>query len=132
MKVDRIENEGQLLAIVVRAAELPSETTFVTPSESILQVGYVVRSAGGVVERHVHKPLQRTVVGTPEVLVVSSGACEVDVYTPDRRLVTTKVLQTGDVLVMTGGGHGFRMTEDTVLFEVKQGPYPGVDEKERF
>lgn len=132
MNIDRIESEGQLLAIVVRAAELPRETAFVTPPESILQVGYVVRSAGGEVERHVHKPLKRTVIGTPEVLVVSSGSCEVDIYTPDRRLVSTSALQTGDVLVMTGGGHGFRMIEDTVLFEVKQGPYPGVDEKDRF
>jgi hypothetical protein len=35
-------------------------------------------------------------------------------------------------MIMVGGGHGFRMTEDTVLLEVKQGPYPGVQEKERF
>ena len=31
-----------------------------------------------------------------------------------------------------GGGHGFRMIEDTVLFEIKQGPYGGPAEKERF
>lgn len=132
MNVERIESGGALLAIVVRSAELPTETTFLTPPEAVLQAGYVVRAAGGEVERHVHKPLERNVVGTPEVLVVSSGACEVDIYTPERQLVTTSTLRTGDVLVMTGGGHGFRMIEDTVLFEVKQGPYPGVDEKERF
>lgn len=30
---------------------------------------------------------------------------------------------------MAGGGHGFQMMEDTELLEVKQGPYPGEDEK---
>jgi hypothetical protein len=30
------------------------------------------------------------------------------------------------------GGHGFRMLEDTVLLEVKQGPYGGQAEKSRF
>lgn len=38
----------------------------------------------------------------------------------------------GDVLVLVDGGHGFRMTEDTVLVEIKQGPYLGLDDKARF
>ena len=33
---------------------------------------------------------------------------------------------------MTGGGHGFCMLEDTVLLEIKQGPYTGLEEKEHF
>jgi hypothetical protein len=33
---------------------------------------------------------------------------------------------------MVGGGHGFRMLENTVLLEVKQGPYTGIDEKRLF
>ena len=35
-------------------------------------------------------------------------------------------------MLMISGGHGFRMLEDTVLFEVKQGPYTGLDEKKWF
>jgi len=30
------------------------------------------------------------------------------------------------------GKLGFRLVEDTVLLEVKQGPYSGVQEKDRF
>jgi hypothetical protein len=33
---------------------------------------------------------------------------------------------------MVGGSHGFRMIDDTVFIDVKQGPYTGIDEKERF
>ena len=47
-------------------------------------------------------------------------------------LVATRELLPGDIMLMVGGGHGFRMLEDTVLLEVKQGPYTGLDEKERF
>jgi hypothetical protein len=55
-----------------------------------------------------------------------------DVYDDDQRLVATHELVEGDVMVMVAGGHGFRMLEDTVLLEIKQGPYhPGAD-KERF
>jgi hypothetical protein len=55
-----------------------------------------------------------------------------EVYNDERGLVATRELCAGDIMLMVGGGHGFRMLEDTVLLEVKQGPYTGVDEKERF
>ena len=70
--------------------------------------------------------------GTSEVLIVRRGRCEVDIYNDERQIVATRELRLGDVMIMVGGGHGFRMLEDTVLLEVKQGPYTGVDEKERF
>ena len=35
-------------------------------------------------------------------------------------------------MLMVGGGHGFRIVEDTVFLEIKQGPYQGQEEKERF
>ena len=55
-----------------------------------------------------------------------------DIYNDDRELVTTRELWTGDVMLMVGGGHGFRMIEDTIFLEVKQGPFLPVDEKEHF
>ncbi len=129
---ERIPAEGPLLALLVSAGEDPAETTFPTPPELDLQVGFVVYPAGGEIERHDHRPLERRVVGTPEVLVVRSGRCEIDLYDRGRRHVATRELRTGDVILIAGGGHGFRMLEDTVLLEVKQGPYTGLDEKERF
>jgi hypothetical protein len=105
---------------------------FVTPNAATLQVGFVVYPAGGRIARHVHRPIERTISGTSEVLVVRSGACELDVYDSSHTLVATRLLTRGDVMVMLAGGHGFRVTEDAVLLEVKQGPYTGPDEKERF
>jgi hypothetical protein len=35
-------------------------------------------------------------------------------------------------MLMVGGWHGFRMLEDTVFLEIKQGLYIGQDEKEHF
>lgn len=92
----------------------------------------MVYPRGGEVPRHLHRQLQRQLVGTSEVLVVRRGRCLADIYDEDRRLVATRELQTGDVLLLVAGGHGLRMLEDTVFLEVKQGPYTGLDEKERF
>jgi mannose-6-phosphate isomerase-like protein (cupin superfamily) len=130
--LERIPAEGPLLALLLAGADDPSETTFPTPHDLTLQVGFVVYPAGGEIARHEHRPLERHVVGTPEALVVRSGRCEIDLYDHDRRQVATRELRAGDVILIVGGGHAFRMLEDTVLLEVKQGPYTGVDEKERF
>lgn len=129
---ERIPAEGPLLALLLSGRDDPSETTFPTPPELNLQVGFVVYPAGGEIQRHDHRSLERRIVGTPEVLVVRSGRCEVDLYDEERRHVATRELRAGDVILIAAGGHGFRMLEDTVLLEVKQGPYVGLDEKERF
>jgi len=129
---ERIPAEGSLLALLLSGRDDPGETTFPTPPELSLQVGFVVYPAGGEIQRHDHRPLERRIVGTPEVLLVRSGRCEVDLYDEERRHVATRELRAGDVILIAAGGHGFRMLEDTVLLEVKQGPYVGLDEKERF
>lgn len=130
--IERITWNEQPLCYIIRAEMNPEKTTFLTPPEFNLQVGYIVYPGEEEIPRHVHRPIKRTVVGTSEVLIVRKGRCKLDVYNDDRHLVTTRELREGDIMIMVSGGHGFRMLEDTVLLEVKQGPYPGVDEKERF
>lgn len=130
--IERITWEDQPLAYIIRAEVAPDKTTFVTPPEFKQQVGFVVYPKGGEIKRHVHVPLERHLVGTSEVLVIRSGLCEIDIYNDERELVATRELRPGDVMLMVGGGHGFRMLEDTVFLEVKQGPYTGLQEKEVF
>jgi hypothetical protein len=130
--VEAIAWQGQPLCYIVRRQLNPDQTTFLTPADLNLQVGYVVHPAGHEIQRHVHRQIERTVFGTCEVLVVRKGRCFIDVYSKERELVAMRELGEGDVMIMVAGGHGFRMLEDTVLLEVKQGPYPGIDEKERF
>ena len=130
--IEHITWNGEPLCYIVRAELNPEQTTFLTPPEFKQQVGYIVYPAGGEIARHIHRPLERHLVGTSEVLVVKKGRCLIDIYNDDRELVATRELYPGDVMLMVGGGHGFRMLEDTVFLEIKQGPYTGLDEKEQF
>jgi hypothetical protein len=130
--IERIVKDEKPLCYIIRGTRLPPETTFFTPPEFKQQVGYVVYPAGGEIKRHVHRALTRHLVGTSEVLVVKKGRCLIDIYDDDRRLAASRELAAGDVMLMVGGGHGFRMIEDTVFLEIKQGPYTGLEEKERF
>jgi len=122
----------QPLAYILRPNPLPGQTTFITPPEFKQQVGFIVYPAGGEVKRHLHLPLERHLVGTSEVLVLQKGHCLADIYNDDRQLVATRELKAGDVMLMVGGGHGFRILEDTVFLEIKQGPFLPVAEKEHF
>ncbi|MGC8604170.1 MAG: hypothetical protein ACP5VS_10815 [Desulfomonilaceae bacterium] len=131
-QVERITHDGVQLCYLIRSALIPTETTFLTPPEFKQQVGYVVYPAGGEIARHVHRSIERKLMGTSEVLVVKKGHCLIDIYNDSHELVATRDLYPGDVMLMVGGGHGFRMLEDTVLLEIKQGPYTGLDEKEKF
>ena len=123
---------GKPLVYIIRPDPLPDRTTFITPPEFKQQVGFVVYPAGGEIARHIHLALERHLVGTCEVLVLLKGHCLIDVYTDGKELVATRELISGDVILMVAGGHGFRVQEDTVFLEIKQGPYLETEEKERF
>ncbi len=129
---EKVFSEGKLLAYVIRNELSPDKTTFVTPPEVNLQLGFVVYPAGGQVIRHMHKPIERNITGTTEILFIKKGKCTMDIYDDQRKLVTSLELRQGDTVLMIAGGHGFRMMEDTVLLEIKQGPYTGMEEKVRF
>ena len=130
--VEHIYWNKQPLAYIIRNDLHPTQTIFLTPLEFKQQVGLIVYPKGGEIIRHVHCDLVRHLVGTSEVLVIRQGYCEIDIYNDMYELVVTRELRTGDVVLMLSGGHGFRMLEDTVFLEIKQGPYLGMDEKIRF
>jgi hypothetical protein len=132
MMVEAIVDGETTLAIVIARDAISDQTAFFTDESSTFQAGFVVYPAGGAVTPHLHLPVVRQVVGTSELLVVRRGSCVVDIYAADRRLVASRELALGDAVLSLAGGHGFRMTDDTVLLEIKQGPYGGLEEKERF
>ena len=130
--VEHICSGETCLAYIIRADFLPDKTTFLIPPDYKQQVGYIVYPAGGEIQRHVHRPLERHLVGTSELLVVHRGRCEIDIYNDERELAAIRELHAGDIVLMVNDGHGFRMLEDTIFLEIKQGPYIGLDEKEQF
>lgn len=120
------------LVYLIRGEMSPGKTTFFTPADSNFQLGFVVYPADGEVVRHVHKQFDRHITGTAELIMIKTGHCEIDIYNNEKEFVTTRELAPGDIVLTVSGGHGFRMNEDTTLIEVKQGPYAGDDDKERF
>ena len=131
-EIQRICDGKIELAYVVPVGFVPDKTTFLTPDHFRQQLGFIVYGAGTEIPRHKHIPIERNLFGTSEVILVKSGRCIADIYNIASELVASIELQAGDTIVLAEGGHGFRVLEDTVLMEVKQGPYSSKVEKERF
>jgi oxalate decarboxylase/phosphoglucose isomerase-like protein (cupin superfamily) len=130
--VETVAWNGETLAYLVQPLPKVAETTFLTPPDVPLQLGLVAYPSGESIPRHIHKPVKRDVQGTPEVIIVQQGSGTLEIYSPTGDLLKTKRFEGGDVFLFLAGGHGFVLDEDTVLFEIKQGPYLHDADKERF
>ncbi|MFK4766283.1 hypothetical protein ACI3L3_16065 [Desulfobaculum sp. SPO524] len=130
--VERVENAGRILAILVRAGHSVDGIEFFTPGDFSQQLASMRRPSGHVIPPHAHNPVQREVLLTQEVLFVVSGRLRVDFYDDECAYLSSRILTAGDVILLASGGHGFEMLEDTQLIEVKQGPYAGDHDKTRF
>ena len=130
--IEEIRHNQILLAIIIRANYNESGIHFFTPNEFSQQLAFMKHPQGKKIQPHVHNPVPREVHYTKEVLFIRKGKVRVDFYTETQEYVESQVLETGDVILLSEGGHGFEMLEETEMIEVKQGPYVGEGDKTRF
>jgi len=127
-----IKHGGRLLAIIVSHDYSKSGITFFTPNELSQQLAYMHHPAGKTIEPHIHTPAAREVLLTQETLFIKRGRLRVDFFDDRQNYLESRILQAGDVILLVQGGHGFEVLEELEMFEVKQGPYKGADDKTRF
>jgi hypothetical protein len=131
--MERIESNGEVIAIIVRNAGAVDGINFFSPPEFSQQLGLISRKKDYAIKRHAHKLVARQVLVTQEVLHILSGRIEVALYDKQKNLINTVELKQGDTILLASGGHGIKFLEDSRLLEVKQGPYSGVEgDKEHF
>lgn len=130
--IEQIVIENQRVAVIVRENYRTEKTNFVSEPNDILQLGHILYPAGSSITPHIHNEIERKILGTPEVLIVQKGKIKTTFYNDKKEPKKDVVLSKGDVIILLSGGHGFEMIEDTVLMEIKQGPYLGELDKERF
>ena len=128
----KIEHKGQILAILIKSSYSQQGINFFTPDSFSQQLAYMNRPGGYVIQPHFHNPVPRQVEFTQEVLIIRKGKLRVDIYDETQEYLESVILESGDVILLAHGGHGFEMLEPTEIIEVKQGPYAGDKDKTRF
>ena len=130
--IEKIEFDETFYALIVRKDFQKAGIHFFTPENFSQQLAYMSRPEGHQIQPHFHRKVQRDVRLTQEVLIIRRGRLRVDFYTKAQQLVGHRILEAGDVILLAEGGHGFEMLEDCEIFEIKQGPYLGDQDKVRF
>lgn len=130
--IENIQNNNLLLAIIIRTDYKRDGIQFFTEANDSQQLGYMSRPEGYVIAPHRHNLVPREVHLTQEVLFIKSGKVRVDFYDNQQNYIRSTVLDKGDVILLSNGGHGFKMLEASEMIEVKQGPYCGDEDKVRF
>jgi hypothetical protein len=122
--------DGELLLakVIKKNALFDPGLSFLSDEKDPIQVGVWNHPAGTILQPHIHNICEKVANRTCEVLIVSNGSIHVDIYGYSEILVSEFDLFEGDILICLAGGHGYKILErDTLVFEIKNGPYPGPE-----
>jgi hypothetical protein len=121
-----LDGSNQVVAFVLDTADYiqHKEKVFFSDPDDSIQVGSLFFKKDAAVSPHLHKKRYIGTVAPMEVLIVVQGEAVAHIYDNNRNEIAIEVLHSGDVLVQRTGGHGFKfVTSDTLILEVKSGPY---------
>jgi hypothetical protein len=130
--IEQIFDDYRMIAIIIYSEYTCNGIEFFTPNNFSQQLASMSRPKGYKIQAHIHKPVSRKVKYTQETLFIKKGKIKVNFYDECKQYLDSRVLGPGDVILLVSGGHDFMMLEDTEMIEVKQGPYAGNGDKERF
>lgn len=118
----------QMLLVSVLSANTTESRVNAAGTEEILQASLLRLPNGKTIAPHKHLLQFRNTQGTCEAWVVISGTLQAQVFDVDNTVADTVTLSAGDCMVLYRGGHNFTvMSEDAVIYEIKNGPYYGPE-----
>ena len=126
--IETVERAGLAYALIIRSnATSDAKYNFLTNESNPLQLGMNFYKAGEVIKAHYHlqRPSETNSV-VQEFVLIGAGRALLRLYdVHDQSEFTTRPLETGDMVLLLAGGHGFDVQEDTKIVEIKLGPYDG-------
>ena len=126
------DKNNKLLAMIFTPGDYKDEKHFLTENNNEFQIAQFNLDQGTEIKRHIHGKQERKIENTSEVIIVNEGSLELEIYDESLELVTTEIVNKGQVIALFNGGHGFKSLSKSKFLEVKQGPYIEEQDKERF
>jgi cupin fold WbuC family metalloprotein len=127
------QDESLLLLTINKFAEIDNQRTDLCPDSEFLQISTKRIPKGTTFAPHRHNPLERKTTITQEAWVILEGKIRATFYDLDNTVIEQVELVRGDCAVVYYAGHGFEVLEEgTVLYELKSGPYFGVEKDKTF
>jgi len=123
--VKEVKSGEKILALVVSKNLQTDSISFVTPPEYPIQIGLLQHKGGKLVPMHFHNDFKYEVSTTHEILYVEKGQMTVIITDNKWNEVYKGTFTAGDMVLLMDGGHSVEFTDDSRVWEFKQGPYPG-------
>lgn len=127
-KVEQIIHNGKVFALILKTDSFIENVEFFTPKDYPFQMGAQIREMGEEIKPHIHKPIQRVINNTQEMIHIDYGKVKAKIYNEKGKEIKDIILNSGDTILLVKGGHSFKFLEKTKIIEVKQGPYIGREE----
>ena len=131
--IEKIKYKKKLYAMIVRGKYRNKKgITFFTNNKDIQQFGYMNHKKNHIILPHRHNKRQSKILLTTEVIIILDGILRVDFYDTKEKYLFSKKLFSNDLIMLSNGGHGFKVLKDVKMIEVKQGPYSLSMDKVKF
>lgn len=131
--ITNITYKKHTLAIIIKNNYLKKKgINFFTEKKLIQQVAFMNHPKNHIIQPHLHQKTERKIFGTSEVLIILNGSLRVDFYNNKKKYLLSKTLKKNDIIILTSGGHGFKVLKNCKFIEIKQGPYNIKKDKNKF
>ena len=135
--IEKILNKGKLYALIIRNKYRKKKgINFFTDKKASQQVGFMKHKKDHIILPHKHNKRKKTAIAkidtTTEVLIILKGILRVDFYNTKEKYLFSKKIYANDLIMLSSGGHGFKVLKDVEMIEVKQGPYFISKDKVKF
>lgn len=118
----------EILASIIRLNEIGQYRTDISPENEFIQVSARLFNNKIKISAHKHLPIKRKSTITQETWIIISGKVYLELFDLDDKLIFQEFLNPGDSATLFRGGHSLKVEEEnTIMYEIKNGPYFGVD-----
>ena len=131
--IEKIYNQKKLYALIVRNSYKKKKgVSFFTDKNATQQFGYMNHKKNYIILPHRHNKRQSKILLTTEVIIILKGILRVDFYNNKEKYLFSKKLYANDLIMLSNGGHGFKVLKNVEMIEIKQGPYFVSKDKVKF
>ena len=126
------DSRNNLLALLIDFDKENNRTKFFTDSSLDFQAALFNLEKDENIERHIHNKISREISSTSEAIYVINGKIKIGIYDNEKKFIDEIEVKTNELILLFQGGHSLNILEKTKFFEIKQGPYFELKDKERF
>lgn len=133
-KINKIYDNKKLVSIIFKKTnnKIKKKIEFFTNNKLPFQVGLLNHQKNHKIIPHQHKKKEKKIQNTSEFLFLLSGKVRVNFFNKKKKKIESKIIKTGDMILLIDGGHGFDILKKSILVEIKQGPFNSEIDKVRF